>query len=115
MKEHGLLDAGRRSFNRWALAPSLIVLFLIAVVPAIYLLVVSLTPFQLVNPGSATDFSAPLRNYRLLPGDPRFVNSLFVQAKLSFWGVLFQVLLGMLLALLLHTQSRFVDSRAPSS
>lgn len=109
MKEDGLLDAGRRSFNRWALAPSLIVLFLIAVVPAIYLLVVSLTPFQLVNPGSATDFSAPLRNYRLLPGDPRFVNSLFVQAKLSFWGVLFQVLLGMLLALLLHTQSRFVE------
>lgn len=72
MKEAGLLDAERRSFNRWALAPSLIVLFLIAVVPAIYLLAVSLTPFQLVNPGSATDFSAPLRNYRLLPGDPRF-------------------------------------------
>jgi multiple sugar transport system permease protein len=70
---------------------------------------VSLTPFQLVNPGSATDFSAPLWNYRLLPGDPRFVNSLFVQAKLSFWGVLFQVPLGMLLALLLHTQSRFVE------
>ena len=109
MKEAGLLDAERRSFNRWALAPSLIVLFLIAVVPAIYLLAVSLTPFQLVNPGSATDFSAPLRNYRLLPGDPRFVNSLFVQAKLSFWGVLFQVLLGMPLALLLHTQSRFVE------
>jgi multiple sugar transport system permease protein len=109
LKEAGLLDAARRSFNRWALAPSLIVLFLIAVVPAIYLLAVSLTPFQLVNPGSATDFSAPLRNYRLLPGDPRFVNSLFAQAKLSFWGVLFQVLLGMLLALLLHTQSRFVE------
>ena len=50
-----------------------------------------------------------MRNYRLLPGDPRFVNSLLVQAKLSFWGVLFQVLLGMLLALLLHTQSRFVE------
>jgi multiple sugar transport system permease protein len=32
-----------------------------------------------------------------------------VQAKLSFWGVLFQVLLGMLLALLLHTQSRVVE------
>jgi multiple sugar transport system permease protein len=71
--------------------------------------VTSLTPFQLVNPGSSTDFTAPLRNYRLLPGDPRFVNSLLVQAKLSFWGVLFQVLLGTLLALLLHTQSRFVE------
>jgi multiple sugar transport system permease protein len=105
----GLIDAERRSFNRWALAPSLVILFVIAALPALYLLVTSLTPFQLLNPGSSTDFSAPLRNYRLLPNDPRFINSLIVQAKLSFWGVLFQVLLGMLLALLLHTQSRFVE------
>jgi multiple sugar transport system permease protein len=104
-----LLDAERRCFNRWALAPSLIILFVIAALPALYLLAASLTPFQLVNPGSATDFSAPFRNYRLLPGDPRFVNSLIVQAKLSFWGVLFQVLLGLLLALLLHAQSRFIE------
>ena len=98
-----------RSFNRWALAPSLIVLFLIAGCRRSICVVTSLTPFQLVNPGSSTDFSAPLRNYRLLPDDPRFVNSLWVQAKLSFWGVLFQVLLGMLLALLLNAQSRFVE------
>ncbi len=109
MTEEGLLDVERRCFNRWALAPSLIILFAIAVLPALYLLAASLTPFQLTSPGSATDFSAPLRNYRLLPGDPRFVNSLLVQAKLSFWGVLFQVLLGMWLALLLNVQSRFVE------
>jgi len=109
LSEQGLLDADRRRFNRWALAPSLIILFAIAVLPALYLLAASLTPFQLTTPGSATDFSAPLRNYRLLPGDPRFVNSLVVQAKLSFWGVLFQVLFGMLLALLLNVQSRFVE------
>ena len=109
MTEEGLLDAERRRFNAIALAPSLIVLFLIAGLPALYLLVVSFTPFQLTEPGSATNFSAPLRNYQLLPGDPRFVNSLWVQAKLSFWGVLFQVLLGMMLALLLNVQSLFVD------
>jgi multiple sugar transport system permease protein len=109
LKKGKARDAARRRFDRWALAPSLVVLFLIAVLPAIYLLVTSLTPYQLVEPLSAFDFSAPLRNYRLLPGDPRFVNSLFVQAKLSFWGVLFQVLLGTLLALLLHAQSRFVE------
>jgi multiple sugar transport system permease protein len=103
------LDAERRRFNRLALAPSLIVLFVIAGLPALYLLVVSFTPFQLTEPGSATNFSAPLRNYQLLPGDPRFVNSLWVQAKLSFWGVLFQVLLGMLLALLLNVPSRLVE------
>jgi multiple sugar transport system permease protein len=109
LTQEGLLDAERRRFNRLALAPSLIVLFLIAGLPALYLLVVSFTPFQLTEPGSATNFSAPLRNYQLLPGDPRFVNSLWVQAKLSFWGVAFQVLLGMLLALLLNVPSRFVE------
>ena len=109
MTGEGLLDAERRRFNRWALAPSLIILFVIAVLPALYLLAASLTPFQLTTPGSLTDFSAPLRNYRLLPDDPRFINSLVVQAKLSFWGVLFQVLLGMLLAQLLNVQSRFVE------
>jgi multiple sugar transport system permease protein len=109
LTDSGDLDAERRSFVRWALAPSLIVLFLIAVLPALYLFAVSLTPFQLTEPGSATNFSAPLRNYRLLPGDPRFVNSLWVQAKLSFWGVLFQVVLGMLLALLLNVQSRVIE------
>jgi multiple sugar transport system permease protein len=109
LKGRGLIDADRRSFDRWALAPSLIVLLVIAGLPALYLLATSLTPFQLTDPGSSTNFTAPLRNYRLLPGDPRFVNSLLVQAKLSFWGVLFQVVLGMLLALLLHTQSRFVE------
>jgi multiple sugar transport system permease protein len=109
LTEEGLLDAERKRFNAIALAPSLIVLFLIAGLPALYLLVVSFTPFQLTESGSATNFSAPLRNYQLLPGDPRFVNSLWVQAKLSFWGVLFQVLLGMLLALLLNVQSRVVE------
>jgi multiple sugar transport system permease protein len=109
LTEEGLLDAERRRFNRFALVPSLIVLFLIAGLPALYLLVISFTPFQLTEPGSATNFSSPLRNYELLPGDPRFVNSLWVQAKLSFWGVLFQVLFGMLLALLLNVSSRFVE------
>ena len=108
MREAGI-DAERRSFVRWALTPSLVVLLVVAVLPALYLVVASLTPFQLTTPGSTTDFSAPLRNYRLLPGDPRFVNSLAVQARLSFWGVLFQVLLGMLLALLLNVPSRVVE------
>jgi multiple sugar transport system permease protein len=109
LTDDGLLDAGRRRFNAFALVPSLIVLFLIAGLPALYLVVVSFTPFQLTEPGSATDFSSPLRNYALLPGDLRFVNSLLVQAKLSFWGVAFQVFFGMLLALLLNVQSRFVE------
>ncbi len=104
-----MIEDGRRSFNRAALAPSLVVLAAVAGLPALYLLVVSLTPFQLANPGSVSDFSAPLRNYALLPGDPRFVNSLLVQAKLSFWSVLLQVILGTGLALLLNVKSRIVE------
>ena len=38
MTEEGLLDAERRRFNRFALVPSLIVLFVIAGLPALYLL-----------------------------------------------------------------------------
>jgi multiple sugar transport system permease protein len=48
----GSIDADRRNFDRWALAPSLITLFVVAGLPALYLLVTSLTPFQLVTPGS---------------------------------------------------------------
>ena len=108
MTDGGVIDAGRRSFNRWALAPSLVVLVVIAGLPALYLIVVSLTPFQLVKPGSASDFSAPLpelSSARRRSALPQFAAG---QAKLSFWGVLLQVLFGMLLALLLHT-SRFVE------
>jgi multiple sugar transport system permease protein len=109
LSSEDVIEAGRRRFNRVALAPSLVVLLAIAGLPALYLFVVSLTPFQLANPGSGSDFSAPLRNYLLLPGDPRFVNSLFVQAKLSFWGVLLQVICGTGLALLLNVKSRVVE------
>ncbi|WP_407159340.1 carbohydrate ABC transporter permease [Bradyrhizobium sp. STM 3557] len=109
MSSGDVIEDGRRSFNRAALAPSLVVLAAVAGLPALYLLVVSLTPFQLANPGSVSDFSAPLRNYALLPGDPRFVNSLLVQAKLSFWSVLLQVILGTGLALLLNVKSRIVE------
>lgn len=109
MSSGDVIEAGRRSFNRAALAPSLVVLAAVAGLPALYLLVVSLTPFQLADPGSATNFSAPFRNYALLPGDPRFVNSLLVQAKLSFWSVLLQVILGTGLALLLNVKSHLVE------
>ncbi len=103
------IDRERRAFLRTALAPSLLVLVIIAGLPTIYLVATSLTPFSMVRPGSATDFSEPLRNYGFLAEDGRFLNSLWVQAKLSVYGVAAQVLLGMLLALLLHTRSTFIE------
>lgn len=98
----------RQRFARWALAPSLLFLLLVAGLPTLFLVVTSLTPAALVNPGSLTDFADPLRNYKLLAGDERFIGSLWVQARLSLYSVLLQVLLGTGLALLVHaTQGRW--------
>lgn len=92
----------RRRFLRLVLAPSVLVLLLVAGLPTLFLLATSLTPAMLVNPGSLSDFSEPLRNYKLLAGDERFLNSLLVQARLSLYSVTLQVLLGTALALLVN-------------
>jgi multiple sugar transport system permease protein len=102
----------RRRFVRLAMAPSLLFLLLVAGLPTAFLLITSLTPGALVNPGSLTDFSDPLRNYRLLGGDERFIGSLWVQARLSLYTVVLQVLLGTGLALLVHSgQGRWQSLR----
>jgi multiple sugar transport system permease protein len=102
----------KRRFGRLAMAPSLLLLAVVAGLPTLFLLVTSLTPGALVNPGSLTDFSEPLRNYRLLGGDARFIGSLGVQARLSFYSVTLQVLLGTGLALLVHSaQGRWQSLR----
>lgn len=102
----------RARFVRAAIAPSLVFLLLVAGLPTLFLIVTSLTPGALVNPGSLTDFSNPLLNYKLLPGDERFTNSLLVQARLSLYTVVLQVLLGTALALLVHSgQERWKSLR----
>ena len=105
-------EAQRRRFVRMAMAPSLLFLLVVAGLPTVFLLVTSLTPGALVNPGSLGDFSEPLRNYRLLGSDERFVGSLGVQARLSVYTVVLQVLLGTGLALLVHSgQERWKSLR----
>lgn len=93
----------RRRFTQLAMAPSVLFLLLIAGLPTAFLLVTSLTPGSLLQPGSLSDFSDPLGNYRLLPEDQRFTGSLWVQAKLSLYTVVLQVLLGTGMALLVHS------------
>ena len=102
----------RRRFTRAAIAPSLLFLLVVAGLPTVFLLVTSLTPGALVNPGSLTDFAEPLRNYKLLGSDERFLGSLMVQARLSLYTVVLQVLLGTGLALLVHSgQDRWKSLR----
>jgi multiple sugar transport system permease protein len=102
----------KRRFTRWAIAPSVVFLLVVAGLPTLFLLATSLTPAALINPGSLTDFSEPLRNYKLLASDERFLGSLSVQARLSLYSVVLQVLLGTALALLVHSgQGRWQSLR----
>ena len=88
------------------LFPALLVLAAITLGPTLYLIVTSLTPLDPVHPNSATDFSDPARNYRALIADVRFLNSLWVQVKLSVATVALQLVIGLGMALLLNAASR---------
>jgi multiple sugar transport system permease protein len=92
------------------LMPALAVLFAVTVAPTLFLLVTSLTPLDLTKPETTADFRAPLRNFALLLEDRRFLNSLWVQAKLSFWTVSLQLLIGLGFALLLHLRSSLLQA-----
>jgi multiple sugar transport system permease protein len=103
-------DQDKRRFYRLCLWPLALVLVLITLVPMIYLVAVSLTPLNLTQPQSFGDFSQPARNYQFLTEDGRFHNSLWVQAKLSFWSVGLQLVFGFLLALFLNLRSSFLET-----
>lgn len=92
------------------LVPSIVVLAIITLLPAAALIVTSLTPLSLTNPQATFTFSDPLINYRQLLDDPRFLNSVVTQLKLSLVSVLFQVVIGLGLALLLNGASKWLHT-----
>ncbi|HEX3885589.1 MAG TPA: sugar ABC transporter permease [Stellaceae bacterium] len=98
----------RRRFLVLCLAPALAVLMVVTLAPTLYLVVTSLTPLNLTNPATQWNFSVPWANYALLIHDERFLNSLWVQAKLSFWTVGLQLLIGIGFALLLNIRSGLI-------
>lgn len=93
---------------RLALAPALVVLAGVTVLPVIFLVVVSLTQFDLARRETWTDFSNPLAGYLRVLRDARFVNSLVVQAQLSVATVTLQLGIGFLGALLLNVRTRLI-------
>jgi multiple sugar transport system permease protein len=105
----GVLRA-RNRFYALCVAPSLAVLAVITLAPALYLLVTSFTPLDLTRPDTAWNFAKPFENYRKMPADSRLLNSLWVQAKLSFWTVLLQLVLGFGFALLLNMRTHFLEA-----
>ena len=99
----------QRRAIRWGLAPSLLVLFLVTVVPAVWLVVVSLTPLSPAEPGSF-EFSQPWQNYQQAFTTPEFLQSVLVQIELSAVTVVLQVAVGMGVALLLDKPSKLLQS-----
>ena len=112
--ERPVAGAARRAAGSWArarrrtlialLVPALAVLVLVTIAPFAFLVVTSLTPLDLTKPGSLR--VEGFANYRELARDDRFWNSVWVQARLSFWTVLLQLLIGLGLARLLHGRGR---------
>lgn len=100
----------QQRFFVWCVAPSLAVLAIITLLPSLYLLATSFTQLSLTRPETLWDFSQPLESYRQLWADSRLHNSVWVQIKLSFWTVLFQLLIGLGLALLLNIKSRLLEA-----
>jgi multiple sugar transport system permease protein len=100
----------QRRFFVFCVAPSLAVLAIITLLPALYLLATSFTPLNLTRPETAWDFSEPLVSYRQLLVDDRLANSVWVQIKLSFWTVSLQLLIGLAIALLLNIKSRLLEA-----
>lgn len=100
----------RRNAYLAGLLPSLVVLVIITLLPAIALLITSLTPLSLTNPRATFEFSDPLINYRQLLDDPRFLNSVVTQLKMSLVSVLFQVVIGLGLAVLLNGASSWLHT-----
>jgi multiple sugar transport system permease protein len=104
------LTPERQRFYRRMLMPALAVLFAVTLAPTGFLIATSLTPLDLTKPETIGDFTRPLRNFHLLIEDRRFLNSLWVQAKLSFWTVSLQLLMGLGFALLLNIRSSLLQA-----
>lgn len=90
------------------IAPALVVLLAVTILPFIFLVLVSFTSFDLARPATWTDFSKPLAGFQRLMRDSRFAHSLNVQAKLSVATVTLQLGMGLLGALLLRVHTRFI-------
>jgi multiple sugar transport system permease protein len=106
----GGLNRSRDRFFALCVAPSLAVLAVVTLAPALYLLATSFTPLDLTRPETAWNFAQPFGNYRQMPDDSRLLNSLWVQARLSFWTVALQLLIGFGFALLLNMRTRFLEA-----
>ncbi len=100
----------RTRFFTVLLTPAVAVLALVTLAPFAFLLLTSITPLDLAKPRTWWDFRHPFVNFAELPHDRRFLNSLGVQLRLSAFTVGLQLLLGLAVAVLLHSRLRFLEA-----
>lgn len=100
------IRASRRTYCAF-LAPAAFVLVVVTLFPFLYLFATSLTPYELTKPQSL-HFEG-LVNFESLSRDSRFLNSLWVQGRLSVATVSLQLLIGLALAMLLNARWRFIE------
>jgi len=82
------------------LSPTLIILFLVGLVPFFYVLVLGFFDWNTMSAQSGSQY-AGINNYRTLVFDPEFLNSLWLTIRFAFFAVLSELILGFLLAQLL--------------
>jgi multiple sugar transport system permease protein len=91
----------RTSRTGWLLlSPTLIVLFLVGLLPFLYVLVLGFFRWNAMSAQQGALFTGA-DNYRALVFDPDFLNSLWLTVKFAFFAVLSELILGFLLAQLL--------------
>jgi multiple sugar transport system permease protein len=98
-------QTARKRFFTGLLAPSVVLLTLITILPILFLIATSFTSWDLSRPDSLQFIG--LGNYlRLATDDPRFINSLWVQVKYTLLTVPLQVVVGTSLAIYLKSRIR---------
>lgn len=94
---------GQSRFYKRLIAPSLVLLTMITILPILYLIATSFTSWDLSRPGSLLYIG--LDNYvRIFTNDGRFWNSVFIQVKLTLMTVPFQIITGLGLAVFVRNK-----------
>ncbi|MCL4249768.1 MAG: sugar ABC transporter permease [Anaerolineae bacterium] len=91
----------RKTRTGWLLlAPSMIILFVVGIVPFIYVLYVGFFDWNLFSASREMNFTG-VDNYRQLVFDPLFLDALWVTIRFTFFAVVSQLIIGFFLAQML--------------
>ena len=97
------VSRNRRHFALAFVAPTFIVLLIMTVYPLLFTILYSFTNFQLLK--KKVSFIG-LKNYASLLTNDYFLQSIFVTVKFSVFSVLFEVLLGFVMALFVQSLTK---------